>query len=198
MTMQNIRLPSFINQHIYASPTFVTRSVSSRSGATIKELIRSRLIMEYEIEEAKLSDKEFELFRAFFINCKGSYHTFLFKDLCDYIINEEPKGVENMSSGVYRFKLCKTYKLGDCSYMRSITNHVANTLKITINNQHLQNTEIKDGYVYIYHKLNMQDKLNVYCEFDVPVSFCQDKLTYRRSVDNSILLRNIKFIETTI
>ncbi|QGR02585.1 TIGR02217 family protein [Ehrlichia ruminantium] len=183
MTFYETRFPEDISYGSTGGPEFVTNIIETNNGNEYRKINISYPRNKYNIMYSVKSGEELLKLINFFYIHKGKAIGFRFKDWADYKATKQKIGIGNNYKTT--FQLVKTYQVGQFSYARTIRKPVINTVKIYYNDS-IKNNGFSINYSngQIEFDVPPNNGIEIYAdyEFDVPVRFDLDYLSY--SIDN--------------
>lgn len=178
-------------------PTFLTRKVGLRSGKKRKNPMRANPLYRFAIIYNKLEEADHADVIAAFNACYGGVHSFRLKDWADYRADGEPVAVGTGAEQI--IQLSKRYEFGALARVRPIRKPVVGTVTLTSNGAPQAGVvDYTTGLVTFTAPVGQQ--VRWFGEFDVPVSFEDDALSFQfedRGANGFFLTADISLEEDT-
>jgi uncharacterized protein (TIGR02217 family) len=172
----NERLLDRVSYGFSGGPTFRTTKVELRSGIVNRNAEISQPLYRFAAPYDKINEADHSTLLDAYIACLGPVHSFRFRDYSDYVLINEDIGVAAVT-GPNDVQLTKTYTFGPESVVRIITKPIStgwtaqnNGVPTTITVDDLTGIATIEGV--------MGETITVSGQFDVPVFFIDDDLTF--------------------
>jgi uncharacterized protein (TIGR02217 family) len=170
------RLLECVSYGTSGGPTWVTRKIGLKSGIVRRNPVRSRPLYRYTLVYRNLQPADhIEVINAFNA-CLGGVHSFRLKDWADFEADDELLPVAG-TGAPQQIQLIKTYNFNSLSVVRKIRKPVTGTVQITHNGSpQTASIDYTTGIATLTapsgHVLRWSG------EFDVPVMFSDDELSF--------------------
>jgi uncharacterized protein (TIGR02217 family) len=180
-------------------PSWSTRRIGLRSGKTRRNPRRSLPLYKFAIVYRNLLPGNHRDVIAAFNACMAGVHSFRLKDWSDFEADDELFPV--LGTGAPQtLQLIKTYSFGGASVARVITKPVAGTVVITGDDVEIPGATIDTDTGQATFTAGSGDVLRWSGEFDVPVFFTDDELSFSfadRNAEGLFLTADVALEEDT-
>ncbi|WKT59102.1 DUF2460 domain-containing protein [Microbulbifer thermotolerans] len=179
MTFNEARLLDRVAYGSEFGHEYNTRIDELRSGVERRNAEWERALGRYAIRFQNLRDSDHAVVVAAHHACMGALIGFRLKDWSDYQADGEPIGFG--AGELANYQLQKTYTFGSLSTVRAIYKPVQGTVQVFSNGVPVAaSVDYTTGVVQVNAPLG--EELTWTGEFDTPVRFSDDRLTF--SIDN--------------
>lgn len=190
MIIDNVRLPTWVEQGAHGGPMFNTQINRSQGGSDSSVILWQYPLHQYDIGYGISEKTEFSTILAFFYARRGRGYGFRFKDWADFEIKDQNIGV---GDGVAdEFQVVKVYADPIRSFTRKVTRVVSASETVTVDGvPKIEATDYTIDYdtgivTFLPGSIPAAGKdVTIGCEFDVPVRFDNDKLDVELTVFDS-------------
>lgn len=173
------RLLECVSYGTQGGPTFLTRRVGLRNGKTRRNPLRVRPLYKFAVVYKNLETQHHIEVRDAFNACKAGLHSFRLKDWSDYTVDDQLLPVAG-NGGVQNTQLVRIYGFGTLSTLRLIRKPVDGSVTMTANGSPIASTVDPETGIATYTAPNAS-LVRWSGEFDVPVFFSQDDLSFEFS-----------------
>lgn len=192
------RLLDCVSYGTQGGPTWLTRTVSLRSGKTRRNPRRSYPLYEYGLIYRNLLPEDHMEVLSAFNACMGGVFSFRIKDWSDYQADDVLLDVLG-TGAAQQVQLAKYYTFGSRTVARLIRKPVASTVTMTADGAPLiASIDYTTGIASFTAASG--DLLRWTGEFDVPVYFADDKLSFsfdQRNAQGLMLTADVTLLEDT-
>lgn len=193
MSFHNTLLPEFISDYLIASPRFNTNIVRTKSEREIRSSNIQRQLTDFTLQDCYLSEKQFNIFNAFFRARLGQKFSFLLKDPSDYKI--EKQILKPLDTERQKYQIVKRY-IDDVHEVNRIIKRIKiEKTKVKLSNEQEVGYEIVDGIINFNQTIQNNVDVEITTEYYLEVRFAEDNFDYSYSDDGSIKINSIKIIE---
>lgn len=161
-------------------PTWLTRKVTLNSGVVRRNAMRSRPLYRYGIIYRNLEPDQHRAVIDAFNACRGGLYGFRLKDWQDFEVEDQILPAAGTGSE-QTAQLIKTYGFGGQSTVRDIRKPVQGTVTLTANGSPLSPTSIDYTTGVVTYTASNGSVVRWSGEFDVPVMFEDDELSFAAS-----------------
>ena len=193
----NIKFPDNICYDIVNSIIYDTNIIKSKNGREQRIINFSSGKNLYKLIYKFQNKNEIEKIVNIFNIVKGRANGFRFKDWFDYRIEKQQIAIDDARI----LYLYKDYRIDNVVYRKRIYKPVENSIEIFINgekdNSIIKFVDYDNGTIEFYDNLlvNSGNKIEISCEFDIPVRFNSDKLNIITKNKNQYETEPIELIE---
>lgn len=187
-----IQLPPEIAYGSSGGPEFFTDIVTNHGGFESRNINWLQARNRYNLAPAIKTKAQLEHLLKFFRLCHGRAIGFRFKDWTDYKIEKQLIAVGDGEN--HQFQLIKNYGFAELNFTRKITKPVKNTVKIYCGGLYVE-TEIDYASGIIKFAKAPKGEIYAEAEFDVPVRFDIDHLSFAIETANSFAHLDIPLVE---
>lgn len=194
-----VQFPTDISQGCEGGPMYSTRVVETQSGAEqrVQQWSRGRTEWNFPYER---DDVAIRAIVKFFRARKGRAYGFRWKDWSDYAVTNE--GLVNPSPGT-AMQLIKTYSDAGGSEVRNIRKPVAGTVTLRKNGSAFASggnwtIDTTTGIVTLLAVPGGGDVFDWSGQFDVPVRFSEDKLSFKQESPTMYTIASLSVMELLI
>lgn len=178
-----VRLLDCVSFGTQGGPTWVTRRKGLRSGIVRRNPLRTRPTYRFAVIYKNLLPPDYPEILAAFNACMGGVHSFRLKDWSDF--EAENEVLSTLGTGAPQsIQLTKGYSFGGQSVSRPIRKPVAGSVVVTANNVPIAATIDTATGIATYTAANGA-VVRWSGEFDVPVMFSDDQLSFSFNDRNS-------------
>lgn len=190
------RLLDCVSYGTQGGPTWVTRRKGLRSGIIRRNPLRTRPTYRFAIIYRNLQAEDHAQVLGAFNACMGGVHSFRVKDWSDFEASAETLAA--LGTGAPQtVQLTKAYEFGGQAVSRPIRKPVAGTVQVTANNVAIASTVDTTTGMVTYTAGN-GTIVRWSGEFDVPVMFADDQLSFSmndRNADGFFLTADVELEE---
>jgi uncharacterized protein (TIGR02217 family) len=171
MSFTEVRFPEEISYGSVGGPEYSTDVVITASGVEHRNINWQQARARYNVAHGVKTEEQLQELIAFFRARKGKAIGFRFKDWSDY---QMPRQFIAQGNGESKqFQLTKIYESGGVIERRIISKPVQGTVQLWVNERKYSdfNLDYTNGLIHLSSPLALGMRLEVECEFDVPVRF---------------------------
>lgn len=169
-----VRLDLGINYGATFGPRFNTAIATQANGEESRRPLWSEPLIYAQLGEKMVNGSELEYLLDFHTTVQGAYSGFRLRDWSDFYA----EGQSLLAGPTNTYQLIKTYTVGVYSVVRPITKPVADTVKLYANGVEQLSGWTIDTTTGVLTTA-IAGTLTVDFEFDVPVRFEQDQISFR-------------------
>lgn len=178
MSFMDVRFPVDVSSGSSGGPMFSTSVIETQSGDTARNARWTMPMHRFDASMAIRRQPQWERVRALFMNARGRWRSFRYKDWADFKLVDQLIGTGDGTQTT--FQLVKTYAFESHVFTRLITKPVAHTITVKANGTPVSGAAwtINDGtgLLSFFTPPAAAVQIAVSGEFDVQVRFDVDSL----------------------